>query len=602
MASIKSSAVFVALGLVRITYAWYNELPPCLSEFDPFVYSGCYDNGQRGQTEALSLRTDLDTQNMTVETCVAECKGNGYRFAGLGYYGVCYCGQTVSTALLDEPECSFPCTGNSSQTCGGDTQVNLWMDPTFLDLDDQTTDDYVSVGCWTDDSSEGKALFYRQDSLESSTMTTETCLNSCLAGGYPFAGTEYGGECYCGVVIGNGTALASDATTCNMPCNGNANQTCGGPSRLSLYLAKDLQSLEPCGWTPPADNSSTSSTTSTASSTSISSTTSSTTVSTTSTVVTTTSSTISSTIPSTTSTSSTTAPITSTIPITSTSCTTKVTSTTISSVPVCTTAVVTPPTCEYKCGNWCSKPIPEFNDFQSCTTAWSQCAIQVASCFLKAGMPGATDCFKFGEWCGKISSYCVSNCKGKKCGGKGDCFKGAPPSGGGSPTTSVSTYPCTTLSTKTATTATSTVPTSSCAVPTPTGICKQPSSSAFGYGTDNPVGGIKLPLVTCNNLEADWRRGNVFKLYTDSDSAKCRSYSRGSCGNACSDACYSQFQQCEDVYVEGCKTSKQSTGRYAQNWVQADLACKAQYYDCLQTNKYVKDNGKCNTWAGNWVN
>ncbi|KAI1492173.1 WSC domain-containing protein [Biscogniauxia mediterranea] len=582
MASIKSSAVFLACGLVQIAHAWYNELPPCLTPFDPFVYSGCYDNGQPGQKEALSLRTDLDTQNMTVETCVAECKGNGYRFAGLGYYGVCYCGQTVSTALLDESECSFACTGNSSQTCGGDTQVNLWMDPTFLDLDDQTTDDYVSVGCWTDDSSQGRALFYRQDDLDSSTMTTETCLNSCLAGGYPFAGTEYGGECYCGVVIGNGTELASDATTCNMPCNGNAEQTCGGPSRLSLYLAKDLQSLEPCGWTPPDDNSSTSSTISTASSTTVSSTTISTAISTTSTILTTSSSTSS---------------------VTSTSCVIETTSTTTWTGPVCTTAVVVPPTCEYKCGKWCSTPIPEFDDFQSCTTAWSQCAIQVASCFLQAGMPGATDCFKFGEWCGKISSYCASNCRKGKCGGKGDCFKGAPPSGGGSSTTSVSTYPCsTTLSTKTTATATSTVPTSSCAVPTPTGICKQPSSSAFGYGVDNPVGGIKLPVVTCNNLELDWRKGNVFKLYTDNDSAKCRSYSRSKCGDACADACYSQFQQCADVYVEGCKTNTQSTGRYSQNWIQAGLACKAQYYDCLQTNKNVKDNGKCNTWAGNWVN
>ncbi|KAI1502236.1 WSC domain-containing protein [Biscogniauxia marginata] len=571
MAPIKSLAAFAALGVVRTAQAWYNELPSCLSQFDPFVYSGCYDNGQPGQKEALTLRTDLDTQNMTVETCVAHCKGNGYRFAGLGYYGVCYCGQTVSTALLDESQCSFACTGNSSQTCGGDTQVNVWMDPTFLELEDQTTDDYVSVGCWTDDSANGKALFYRQEDLDASTMTTETCLNSCLAGGFPFAGTEYGGECYCGVVIGNGTELASDATTCNMPCNGNSNQTCGGPSRLSLYLAKDLQSLEPCGWTPPSDNTST--------------TVSSTTVITTPTI-------------STTCTSST----TSTIPITSTtSSTTKITSTTTSSIPICTTTTVTPPTCEYKCGKWCSNPLPEFNDNKSCSVAWSQCTIQVASCFLKAGMPNAMDCFNFGEWCGKINAYCTKSCKGGKCGGKSDCFKGAPPAGGGSPTTSTSTYPCTSTTSTAKTTSTTSIPTSSCPVPTPTGICTQPSNSKYGYGVDNPVGGIKLPVVTCNNLEADWRGGNVFKLYTDSDSKKCRSYSRGKRDDACADACYSQFKQCEDVYVEGCKTNGRTGGRFAQKWGQADLACKAQYSDCLQTNKRVKDKGKCNTWASNWV-
>ncbi|CAJ2506440.1 Uu.00g005700.m01.CDS01 [Anthostomella pinea] len=190
MAAVKSFAAIAALGLIHLAQAWYNDLPNCLSPFDPFVYSGCYDNGQPGQPQALSLRTDEDQQNMTVEDCVSACKGNGYRLAGLGYYGVCYCGQTVSTALLDESECSFPCTGNSSQTCGGDTQVNIYMDPTFPTIAEPSIGEYAPVGCWTDDSPNGKALFYRQESLDSSTMTTETCLSSCLAGGFPFAGTE----------------------------------------------------------------------------------------------------------------------------------------------------------------------------------------------------------------------------------------------------------------------------------------------------------------------------------------------------------------------------------------------------------------------------
>jgi len=75
MVVIKSLAAVAALSLVNSAQAWYTELPPCLTPFDPFVYTGCYDNGQPGQKEALSLRTDLDTQNMTVEACVAECKG-----------------------------------------------------------------------------------------------------------------------------------------------------------------------------------------------------------------------------------------------------------------------------------------------------------------------------------------------------------------------------------------------------------------------------------------------------------------------------------------------------------------------------------------------
>ncbi|KAI1267188.1 WSC domain-containing protein [Xylariaceae sp. FL1019] len=187
----KSLTAIAALSLVETTLAWYNEIPPCLSPFEPFVYAGCYDNGQPGQMEALELRSDLDSQNMTVELCVSECKSNNFRLAGLSYYGVCYCGETVSTALLDETECSFACTGNSSETCGGDTQVNIYMDPTSAPLTEQTVEDYVPVGCWTDDSDQGKALFYRQENLDAGSLTTETCLSSCLSHGFPFAGTEY---------------------------------------------------------------------------------------------------------------------------------------------------------------------------------------------------------------------------------------------------------------------------------------------------------------------------------------------------------------------------------------------------------------------------
>lgn len=75
MVAIKSLAAIAALSLVNSVQAWYTDLPSCLAPFDPFVYTGCYDNGQPGEKEALSLRTDLDQQNMTVEGCVAHCKG-----------------------------------------------------------------------------------------------------------------------------------------------------------------------------------------------------------------------------------------------------------------------------------------------------------------------------------------------------------------------------------------------------------------------------------------------------------------------------------------------------------------------------------------------
>ncbi|KAJ2984823.1 hypothetical protein NUW58_g5858 [Xylaria curta] len=158
------------------------------------------------------------------------------------------------------------------------------------------------------------------------------------------------------------------------------------------------------------------------------------------------------------------------------------------------------------------------------------------------------------------------------------------------PVTQTSTYPCPTTITKT--TSSTPAPTSSCPVPTPTGICIQPTNKKYGYGPGKPVGGIALPIVTCNNIKNDWKAGNVFKLYSDKDSQKCPSYTRPKCPSACVDACKTQFQQCESVYTEGCKT-----GRFTQPYKDADAACKAQYSDCLAVNKYVKGDGHCTTWS-----
>ena len=90
-------------------------------------------------------------------------------------------------------------------------------------------------------------------------MTVETCLAYCDSLNFPLAGLEYGAECYCGTVLSNGASLAKTATA-TMSCAGNAQELCGGPSTLSLYvstksnsagLSSDLSSQAvslPAGW------------------------------------------------------------------------------------------------------------------------------------------------------------------------------------------------------------------------------------------------------------------------------------------------------------------------------------------------------------------
>lgn len=53
--------------------------------------------------------------------------------------------------------------------------------------------------------------------------------------------------------MGNGTLPVAESQ-CNVKCTGDSTETCGGRSTLNLYVAKDLESTEPCGGTPPVSS------------------------------------------------------------------------------------------------------------------------------------------------------------------------------------------------------------------------------------------------------------------------------------------------------------------------------------------------------------
>ena len=59
-----SDLIFKRTGPVR--------LPSCV-DYTPFVYSGCF--ADNGNPRALLYKSNLDFNSMTVEKCVAFCKG-----------------------------------------------------------------------------------------------------------------------------------------------------------------------------------------------------------------------------------------------------------------------------------------------------------------------------------------------------------------------------------------------------------------------------------------------------------------------------------------------------------------------------------------------
>ena len=64
-------------------------------------------------------------------------------------------------------------------------------------------------------------------------MSNAKCVSHCKSAGFLLAGTEYGGQCYCGnELVGSERLSDSD---CDMVCEGDASSICGGGWALSLY-------------------------------------------------------------------------------------------------------------------------------------------------------------------------------------------------------------------------------------------------------------------------------------------------------------------------------------------------------------------------------
>ncbi|KIW14365.1 hypothetical protein PV08_07147 [Exophiala spinifera] len=88
-------------------------------------------------------------------------------------------------------------------------------------------------GCFTD------TVFPRSlpewSNFNGPTMTNDACISYCDKAGFPVAGTEYAGQCFCGTSTPT-PQLTEDK--CNMACTGAADQVCGGPGALSVWNKK----------------------------------------------------------------------------------------------------------------------------------------------------------------------------------------------------------------------------------------------------------------------------------------------------------------------------------------------------------------------------
>ena len=157
------------------------------------TYRGCWSD-QPAQT--LTNRTYVGNAN-SIESCTAACAQGGNTIAGLEYGTQCYCGTSLGYQAVQviDSSCNVACSGNASETCGGNNRLSLFASvaPTINPppgTPEVVGDSFYYSSCYTEAAS-GRALSAAGTS--GSFMSLEYCANYCSA--YQYFGTEYGSEC-----------------------------------------------------------------------------------------------------------------------------------------------------------------------------------------------------------------------------------------------------------------------------------------------------------------------------------------------------------------------------------------------------------------------
>ncbi|KAK0657827.1 WSC domain-containing protein, partial [Cercophora newfieldiana] len=190
----------------------------------PIPYLGCYiDSGY----EPALPDYHAESPALTAAKCHSHCQSYGSTYSGVSHGNKCSCSDRPPYSQpAPEHECSLPCTGDASTSCGGKNRIHVWGAPLPVR---ERVGPYKYQGCFTD-SRDDKSLTGKV--TRDSEMTLEKCSSECKE--YAFFGVEYGTQCFCGTEL-EVSARRKPQYECAMRCGGNPNEICGDGDRLSVY-------------------------------------------------------------------------------------------------------------------------------------------------------------------------------------------------------------------------------------------------------------------------------------------------------------------------------------------------------------------------------
>lgn len=213
VASLALMLLLAAKSITALSLTARTALTPATSLPTSWSYQACYVDSV--QSRALKYASYTDSTNMTAGNCIKFCSAKGYPLAGTGnhvsnsplycliadlnvpeYSRECWCGITLNAAAAPASECSYPCTGNSNEVCGGSSRLTVYNSASISPKVNPGVNGYESLGCFTDAVSARALTNIVQGPGGSQNNTVAGCTATCGAKGYAYAGVEYAGGTY----------------------------------------------------------------------------------------------------------------------------------------------------------------------------------------------------------------------------------------------------------------------------------------------------------------------------------------------------------------------------------------------------------------------
>ncbi|KDR73047.1 hypothetical protein GALMADRAFT_142740 [Galerina marginata CBS 339.88] len=211
-------------------------------------FQGCVNDNVNGVGRTLQA-ANTNGPGTTIESCISFCDSQSFFFAGVEFADECYCGNVVAPGGTNATltDCNMACAGNANEPCGAGNRLDLFWNGKTPPTPPQivpSVGKWVSLGCTTcvtfpqtliyDDNVNGAGRSIANPTNVVGQVSIETCTTACFNAGFGIAGAEFANQCFCASAIGNGGGPAA-ATDCNMVCQGNSSEFCGGPNRLNAY-------------------------------------------------------------------------------------------------------------------------------------------------------------------------------------------------------------------------------------------------------------------------------------------------------------------------------------------------------------------------------